>query len=148
MEIISLSCQYSLTVPLAQTLPWIGSTYHTFNSFISNIALISNRILNLKQVDYDGMCFIMIVQMYRDTQFEKFNLEFSLIVHIFLNCHFYIQIEPKVLQSTGNIMSFHHIGNDEGRRPKTFSYMLGGTLYSQQTIIPRVLFVLYHQASH
>ena len=42
-----------------------------------------------------------------------------------------IQIEPKVLLSTGNIMSFHHIGNDEGRRTETFSYMLGGTLYSQ-----------------
>ncbi len=35
------------------------------------------------------------------------------------------------IYSTGNIMSIHHIGNDEGRRPETFSYMLGGTLYSQ-----------------
>ena len=41
-------------------------------------------------------------------------------------------------------MSFHHIGNDEGHRPKTFSYMLGGTLYSQENNKPRILFVLYH----
>ena len=29
------------------------------------------------------------------------------------------------IYSTGNISSIYHIGNDEGRRPETFSYMLG-----------------------
>ena len=47
------------------------STYYTFNSFISNMAHIYGRIFNPKLVYYEEMCFTMIVQMYRDTQFEK-----------------------------------------------------------------------------